>query len=92
MTNGDPCSVVCQPGQLAPASGVYLVKHLNQHRGVHEVLVIRGEETPSRSLAEMEALSALPGVETARIPRGKLSVYEEFPDAVAAAIEPFLAA
>ena len=46
MANGDPKSVVCQPGQLAPASGVYLVKHLNQHRGVHEVLVIRGEEFP----------------------------------------------
>lgn len=46
MTNGDPCSVVCQPGQLAPASGIYLVKHLNQHRAMHEVLVIRGEEFP----------------------------------------------
>ncbi|HKR32863.1 MAG TPA: PilZ domain-containing protein [Terriglobales bacterium] len=46
MANGDPQSVVCQPGQLAPASGIYLVKHLNQHRAVHEVLVIRGEEFP----------------------------------------------
>jgi PilZ domain-containing protein len=46
VTNGDPQSVVCQPGQLAPASGVYLVKHLNQHRAMHEVLVIRGEEFP----------------------------------------------
>lgn len=46
MANGDPQSVVCQPGQLAPASGVYLVKHLNQHRAVHEVLIIRGEEFP----------------------------------------------
>ncbi len=46
MTNGDPQSVVCQPGQLAPTSGVYLVKHLNQHRAVHEVLIIRGEEFP----------------------------------------------
>lgn len=46
MTNGDPQSVVCQPGQLAPASGVYLVKHLDQHRAMHEVLVIRGEEFP----------------------------------------------
>lgn len=46
MANGDPQNVVCQPGQLAPASGVYLVKHLNQHRAMHEVLVIRGEEFP----------------------------------------------
>jgi pimeloyl-ACP methyl ester carboxylesterase len=55
------------------------------------ILVVRGDETPPRSLAEMDALSELPAVETARIPRGKLSVYEEFPDLVAAAIEPFLA-
>lgn len=46
MSTGDPQIVVCQPGQLAPASGVYLVKHLNQHRPVHEVLIIRGEEFP----------------------------------------------
>ena len=56
------------------------------------ILLIRGDETPPRSLAEMEALAKLPGVETAHIPRGKLSVYEEFPDLVAAAMEPFLAA
>lgn len=46
MANGDPQTVVCQPGQLAPASGVYLVKHLNEHRAIHEVVVIRGEEFP----------------------------------------------
>ena len=46
MTNGDPQSVVCQPGQLAPASGIYFVKHLNDHRSGHEVLVICGEEFP----------------------------------------------
>lgn len=46
MAIGDPQSVVCQPGQLAPASGIYLVRHLNQHRAVHEVLIIRGEEFP----------------------------------------------
>ncbi len=51
MANGDPNVVcppglVCQPGQLAPASGIYLVTHLSQHRPVHEVLVIRGEEFP----------------------------------------------
>jgi pimeloyl-ACP methyl ester carboxylesterase len=56
------------------------------------ILLVCGDETPPRSLAEMAALAQLPGVETVRIPRGKLSVYEEFPDAVAAAIEPFLAA
>jgi hypothetical protein len=39
----------------------------------------------------MEALASVPGVETVRLPRGKLSVYEEFPDEVAAALRPFLA-
>jgi pimeloyl-ACP methyl ester carboxylesterase len=56
------------------------------------ILLVLGNETPARSRAEMEALGALPGVQTARIARGKLSVYEEFPDEVFAAVEPFLAA
>ena len=42
-----------------------------------------GAETPSRSRAEMDALAAVPGVRTERLPRGKLSVHEEFPDEVA---------
>jgi pimeloyl-ACP methyl ester carboxylesterase len=54
------------------------------------ILLIAGEQTPPKSLAEMEALAQVPGVQTARIGRGKLSVHEEFPDQVAAAIEPFL--
>jgi pimeloyl-ACP methyl ester carboxylesterase len=52
--------------------------------------LVYGAETPPRSLAEMKALAGLPGVETARLPRGKLSVYEEFPDQVAAAVGAFL--
>ena len=54
-------------------------------------LVIRGERTPARSGAEMDALAALPGIETRRVP-GALSPHEEHPDAVAAAAEPFLLA
>jgi pimeloyl-ACP methyl ester carboxylesterase len=53
------------------------------------ILQVYGGETPRRSLAEMEALAALPGVQTIRLERGKLSVYEEFPDEVVAAIQPF---
>jgi hypothetical protein len=38
----------------------------------------------------MEALSALPNVSVKRLPVGKLSIHEEFPDAVANVITPFL--
>jgi pimeloyl-ACP methyl ester carboxylesterase len=55
------------------------------------ILLIYGGETPPRSLAEMEALARSPGVETARLAGGKLSVHEEFPDDVVAALRPFLA-
>jgi pimeloyl-ACP methyl ester carboxylesterase len=55
------------------------------------ILLAYGAETPPRSLAEMEALGRLAGVETMRLARGKLSVYEEFPDDVAAVLRPFMA-
>jgi pimeloyl-ACP methyl ester carboxylesterase len=55
------------------------------------ILLVYGADTPPKSRAEMEALAAVPGVRTARLPRGKLSVHEEFPDATLSAIEPFLA-
>jgi pimeloyl-ACP methyl ester carboxylesterase len=54
------------------------------------ILLIYGAETPPRSRAEMEALVSIPSVHSVALPRGKLSVHEEFPDLVAAAIEPFL--
>jgi hypothetical protein len=38
----------------------------------------------------MEALAALPNVRSVRLPRGKLGVHEEFPDATAEAIVAFL--
>ncbi len=60
-------------------------------RAALPLLLIYGAETPPRSRAEMEALAALPGVRTQRVPRGKLSVHEEFPDDVYAAVKPFLA-
>ncbi len=54
--------------------------------------VVYGGDTPPRSRAEIEALAQLPGVVTAQLPRGKLSLHEEFPDEVAAAVLPFLRA
>jgi len=35
-----------RPGQMAPATGVYLVVH-NEHRPDHDAVLIRGEEFPS---------------------------------------------
>jgi pimeloyl-ACP methyl ester carboxylesterase len=55
------------------------------------ILLLYGAETPPRSRAEMEALAAVPGIRTARLPQGKLAVHEEFPDATFNAIESFLA-
>ncbi len=50
------------------------------------ILVLYGAKTPPRSKAEIEALRGIEGVELVELPSGKLSVHEEFPDAVAAAI------
>ncbi|MBV8241264.1 MAG: alpha/beta hydrolase [Hyphomicrobiales bacterium] len=60
-------------------------------RAAAPILVVYGAGTPPKSRAEMEALAAVPGIRTARLPRGKLAVHEEFPDATINAIAPFLA-
>jgi len=59
-------------------------------RVIAPILVIYGSETPQRSRAEVEALVALPSIRSVRLPRGKLSVHEEFADATVEAITPFL--
>src|SRR5262252_7131955 len=59
-------------------------------RATVPILVVYGAETPPKSRAEMEALAAVPGIRTARLPQGKLAVHEEFPDATINAIGPFL--
>jgi pimeloyl-ACP methyl ester carboxylesterase len=53
-------------------------------------LLLYGAETPPRSRAEMEALAAVPGIRSVALPRGKLSVHEEFPGATFEAMDPFL--
>jgi pimeloyl-ACP methyl ester carboxylesterase len=53
------------------------------------ITLIYGSDTPPKSRAEMEALAALPGVDVHRLPRGKLAVHEEFPDAVFSAFPAF---
>lgn len=47
------------------------------------ILNIFSENAPAKSRAEMEALSMLSNVRTVRLPEGKLSFYEEFPEAAA---------
>lgn len=56
------------------------------------ILITYGDETPSKSRAEMAALAELPNVRAERLARGKLAVHEEFPDAVARIVMPFLGA
>jgi pimeloyl-ACP methyl ester carboxylesterase len=53
-------------------------------------LLLYGAETPPRSRAEMEALAAVSGIRSAVLPRGKLSVHEEFPGMTFEAMDPFL--
>ncbi len=55
------------------------------------ILVLYGVGTPPKSKAEMEALAALPNIHVEMLSSGKLSVHEEFPDAVANTIKSFLA-
>src|ERR1700680_2958746 len=56
-----------------------------------QMLMVYGDQTPPRSRAEMEALATIDGVRSVCIPRGKLSVHEEFAAQVAQDIVKFLA-
>ena len=53
------------------------------------VMVIVGEQAPPRSKAEMEAMAKLPSIQAAYLP-GSLGMAEEFGDAIAPMILPFL--
>ncbi len=53
------------------------------------VMVVIGEQVPSKSKAEMEALAELPGVQTAVLP-GALGLYEEYSAELAEVVLPFL--
>ena len=54
------------------------------------MLNVFADTAPRKSRGEMEAIAELPGVETIRLPLGKLSFYEEFPERAAEAIRGFL--
>lgn len=51
--------------------------------------VLIGESSPTKSRAEMDALAALPGVQTVVLP-GSLGMHEEYPQAVVDAVRDFL--
>jgi hypothetical protein len=55
------------------------------------MLTVYGDQTSPRSRAEMEALATISGMRSVRIPRGKLSLHEEFAAQVAQVVAPFLA-
>ena len=64
---------------------------LNLARAVQgPLLVAYGGETPPKSRAEIDALAALPSVQTVMTPAGKLAFYEEDPDETCTAISDFL--
>lgn len=50
------------------------------------VVALYGRQVPPKSRAEMLALAELPNVRATELPQGKLSFYEEFPDAAAEAV------
>jgi pimeloyl-ACP methyl ester carboxylesterase len=96
----EKCRVIDAPGARF-ASAAFVTGALDRiasreeflalvQRAAIPVLVVYGAETPPRSRAEIEALAALPAVQSVRLARGKLSVHEELPDHVATAIRPFL--
>jgi pimeloyl-ACP methyl ester carboxylesterase len=53
------------------------------------LMVIIGEQVPPKSRMEMDVIAGLPGVQTAILP-GSLGMHEEYGDAVAKVILPFL--
>jgi pimeloyl-ACP methyl ester carboxylesterase len=56
------------------------------------ILLVYADGAPPKSRAEMDALSAVAGVRTVRLARGKLAMHEEFAAQVAAELRPFLSA
>ena len=57
-----------------------------------QMLSMFAETAPRKSRAEMEALAELRTVKTVRLPKGKLSFYEEFPEEAAGIVREYLTA
>jgi pimeloyl-ACP methyl ester carboxylesterase len=76
-------------GMLDPLKSRERLLHLAQDARI-PMLMVYGDQTPRRSRSEMQCLAAIPGMRSVCLPTGKLSLHEEFPDAVAEVIAPFL--
>jgi pimeloyl-ACP methyl ester carboxylesterase len=76
-------------GMLDPLKSREQLLRLAQEARI-PMLVVYGDQTPSRSRSEMQSLAAVPGMRSVCLPTGKLSLHEEFPDAVANVVTPFL--
>ena len=71
---------------------------LDLGRGGLQLSAIVNRRLPGRALnaarllarAEIESMAALPNIQIERLPKGKLSLHEEFPDEVVSVIRPFL--
>lgn len=76
-------------GALDPVStrGDFLA--LFKTNGLPPIPMVRPENAPLKSAAEMDAVSAVANVSTVQVP-GALAAHEEHPEAVAAVIEAFL--
>ena len=77
-------------GKLDPLAARVEFLDLARHSRIRMLMIYGAEQTPRRSRAEMEALTAIPGMESVCLRVGKLSLHEEFPNPVADAIESFL--
>ena len=66
------------------------IAHFLPRRRVNPPDVVVAEQAPPASKAEMEAIAALPKVQSTRLP-GTLGQAEEYGAAVAEQIQPFLA-
>jgi hypothetical protein len=71
-----------EPGSSALAA---LASEASGQRGDSKVRAPDTRPEPGSS-----ARAALPGIRSVRLPRGKLAVHEEFPDATAEAVDAFL--
>lgn len=85
-------------GRFAPAAFVTgnldLVRKRNDWLGLVRgisvpIMVVIGKSCPQSSRQEMEAIAALPRVESVKLP-GSLGMHEEYPDVIASEILPFL--